>query len=84
MSCRVMGRGLENVIISKLVERYSDRVFVGEYIPSKKNMPVSDLYENLGFEKLKESKDGNKVYQLKGTDSNIADCYLYKEVRFEE
>lgn len=59
MSCRVLGRSLENWAISKVVEfakKNKIKFIVGEYIKSKKNMIVEDLYDRLGFECLKNKK----------------------------
>lgn len=52
MSCRVMGRDIEQSILNKLMlTAKNDGVqsFVGRYVPSSKNMPVSELYQNHGF-----------------------------------
>lgn len=52
MSCRVLKRGMEEFIINYLVE-YTKSIglkkIIGEYIPTKKNIPVLDLFERLGF-----------------------------------
>jgi len=52
MSCRVANRDLEKFILNKIVEDAKMNGFsriVGEYIPSKKNMPVANHYEKLNF-----------------------------------
>ncbi len=65
MSCRVMGRKLENVIMQELVKHYRPKAkrMVGTYIPTEKNKPVEFLYDRLGFQLLYEKKE--KVYELK-------------------
>ena len=60
MSCRVLGRHLESWAISKVAEYAKKNKFkfvVGEYIKSKKNMIVKDLYKNLGFKFLPNKKN---------------------------
>lgn len=57
MSCRVLQRGVEDLILNEVVKKlaklgYSE--LLGEYLPSTKNSLVTDLYARLGFE-----KDGN-------------------------
>jgi FkbH-like protein len=52
MSCRVMGRRLEEMMHAAL-DRYARRqgfeAITGEYIPTAKNSVVADLYDRLGF-----------------------------------
>ena len=55
MSCRVLGRGVEQAILNALVERAARRgirELVGEYLPTAKNAMVSELFARLGFAKL--------------------------------
>jgi len=51
MSCRVLGRRLEEAMFAALV-RYAAQnrytYIIGEYIPTAKNCQVADLYERLG------------------------------------
>jgi FkbH-like protein len=52
MSCRVLKRGVENLVLNELVESASRRGvkrLVGEFIPTRKNALVKDHYRNLGF-----------------------------------
>ena len=52
MSCRVMGRAVENAIMDDILRRLAAmgaKRLVGLYIPTRKNVPVSTLYEKLGF-----------------------------------
>jgi FkbH-like protein len=52
MSCRVLGRNVEDFIVGEIARRARDagctRV-VGRYIPTKKNTLVADLYPRMGF-----------------------------------
>lgn len=52
MSCRVLNRGVEQFILNQIIalaERHGVSSLIGEYIPTPKNMLVSDLFKNLGF-----------------------------------
>lgn len=81
MSCRVMGRKLEDVIINELAEKFNGRKLIGEFIPTAKNAPVKDLYDRLGF-KLVTDEDSHKTYELKSHQRK--EYASYKEIRFED
>ena len=52
MSCRVLGRGAETSLINKIAEAVKSRngkTLKGQYIETKKNALVKDLFENHGF-----------------------------------
>lgn len=52
MSCRVLGRGVEQACLNVLVEqagRLGYDALVGEYLPTAKNAMVKEHYPNLGF-----------------------------------
>lgn len=63
MSCRVMGRKLENVIISELVKYYKGQynTMIGLFVQTKKNIPVVKKYDELGFAVVSEDESG-KTY----------------------
>ncbi|MBT7558736.1 HAD-IIIC family phosphatase [Candidatus Woesearchaeota archaeon] len=57
MSCRVLGRRLENSIFSVLVSKAkSENIsrIIGDYIPTDRNKIVKYLYRDLGFKKEKQ------------------------------
>jgi len=83
MSCRVMGRKLEDVIIGELAEAWAGRPLLAEYIPTAKNAPVRDLYDRLGFEKTSEDS-GRKTYLLKTEGYEKKSFDSYREIRFEK
>ena len=70
MSCRIMGRNIERVIMDSLVslvgEMGCDRI-VSAYIPTQKNKPVAGFYELCGFIVVAEN-DGAKSYCLETKD----------------
>jgi FkbH-like protein len=71
MSCRVLKRGIENVVFQEIIRiarSWNCEYIVGEYIPSKKNGMVAGLYEKFGF---KQAPQNSREYTLK-TDSTSA------------
>lgn len=67
MSCRVLGRQMEqfmiNEVINQLGERGATRIR-GVYMPTKKNGMVADLYTRLGFEKTARLETGEYIFSL--------------------
>lgn len=82
MSCRVMGRKIENVIVGKIVDEYDGRIFA-EYIPTEKNRPVEELFDRLGFAMISKNKDGEKKYELNDENYSCVEEGLYKRIDFE-
>lgn len=67
MSCRVLKRGMENVMLDALVERAKAagaRRLLGKYIPTKKNKMVAELFDDFGFTRLSEDESGVRDYVL--------------------
>lgn len=67
MSCRVFKRQMEYAMFDRLVElccQQGIQKILGEYIPTKKNMPVKDLYEGLGFA-LREEQEGHQIWEYR-------------------
>lgn len=59
MSCRVLKRGMEEFVINKLVDLAKENGFSiiqGEYLKTPKNSMVENIYEKLGFSKIKENE----------------------------
>ena len=66
MSCRVIGRNVENQFFAEVVNNLINRRVVkleGKYIPTLKNEQVSFFYENLGFSVTSDT-GGLKSYSL--------------------
>lgn len=62
MSCRILGRKIENVFINYLLVHYKERnisCVKANYIKTKKNNQVKNLYEKIGFNIV----DRNETYQ---------------------
>ncbi len=67
MSCRVMGRKIEDAIISDVEEAVREQGYeriTGLYIPTQKNMPVKELYDSFGYKKKMLYDDGMIEYSL--------------------
>lgn len=77
MSCRVMGRSLEKVMIAEIVQwikktKASIKTLYSRYIKSQKNSPVEYLYDNLGFEMVNEDTVSDiKMYRADIQKINI-------------
>ena len=66
MSCRVLKRGVENMLftyIYRLAKKHGSMKINGEYLPTKKNKLVKDFLDGLGFDLLTTKNDGSKYYQ---------------------
>ena len=81
MSCRAMGRKLEDVILNELTAQYQKKM-IGEFIPTAKNAPVQELFDRLGFA-LVSDDEGHKVYELDGSRYQKKKFSMYKKIRFE-
>jgi FkbH-like protein len=66
MSCRVLSRGVEQFLMTRVVELARQRGLgriAGEYIPTPKNAMVKDFYAQFGFVKVAE-QDGRSRWLL--------------------
>jgi FkbH-like protein len=73
LSCRVMGRTVETAFLSYIIaegRKANVKNIVGKYIPTKKNPPVKDLYNDHGFELVKEDA-GTTIWKLEIEESSI-------------
>ena len=62
MSCRVLGRRVEEAVLEDMVQHARNEgigKIIGVYIPTSRNIIVADHYHKLGFKKIHE--DENKV-----------------------
>lgn len=84
MSCRVMGRKIEEAIINELALANSSKQYLtGEYIPTAKNKPVQTLYERLGFTLVSEN-EGHKRYKLDLNNYTGTTMDMFKNIAFEQ
>jgi FkbH-like protein len=66
MSCRVIGRKVEDRILSKVCDLFRTRGcqrIMAEFIPTPKNQQVAAFYDSHGFALLSEEQDGRKTYE---------------------
>jgi len=67
MSCRVLGRRVEEAILQHLVheaKRHAAVELIGRYIPTARNGLVKDHFEKLGFSKISTDTDGATTWRL--------------------
>lgn len=67
LSCRVMGRFIEDKIISYIEKIYFELGFkklITYYIPTDRNLPVKELFERLGYTLVNLDRSGKKKYEL--------------------
>lgn len=65
MSCRVLKRNMEEAMLDTLVFKAKQagiEELVGYYYKTAKNAMVKDFYEMMGFTKIAEEENGDRVY----------------------
>ncbi len=78
MSCRVLGRGVEQHLVNPVLAGARDRgveVIVGIYEPTDRNSLVRHHYANLGFARADEV-DGVERWQLAVRDASPFDTFI--------
>jgi predicted enzyme involved in methoxymalonyl-ACP biosynthesis len=63
MSCRVLKRGVEDLLLEHIVQlakNWGVERIEAEYIATKKNKMVQNFYEDLGFQKVAETADSKR------------------------
>jgi FkbH-like protein len=71
MSCRVLGRKVEEAIYDRLVTSLAKRgvrKLRASYLPTKKNNMVSEHFDKLGMTRVEETPDGAHHYELSVPD----------------
>lgn len=67
MSCRVLGRGVERMVLREILAQARGagiEQLVGVYRPMSRNAMVGDHYERLGFRRISEGADGETRWVL--------------------
>ncbi|OQA16769.1 MAG: hypothetical protein BWY64_02451 [bacterium ADurb.Bin363] len=67
LSCRVMGRFIEDQIINYIEGIYRDMGYerlITYYLQTAKNVPAKEFFERLGYNLVEMDKEGNKKYML--------------------
>ena len=83
MSCRVLGKGIEEAFFKYVISRH-EGVVRGEYIPTAKNGQVADFYAKQGMRELEN--EGVREYEAKieDLDLTIKDYYTIMSERMNE
>jgi FkbH-like protein len=66
MSCRVLGRRVEEAMFAAVAAYAKDRglkKIIGKYVPTSKNMQVKDLFDRIGFDRVSEEIGGEITYR---------------------
>lgn len=67
MSCRVLGRRVEQMVLREILAQARERGVrrvLGAYLPTERNALVRDHYRNLGFAPLEEDERGASLWEL--------------------
>ena len=67
MSCRVMGRNIENAVIDRIEQQMQEEGYGslrGAYFPTAKNKPVEALYSGLGYRETDTTPEGGRHYEI--------------------
>jgi len=67
MSCRVLGRGVEQFLMNRVFEeaaRLGAEQVTGEFLPTSKNAMVKDFFARFGFAKVAEDSRGATRWSL--------------------
>ncbi len=79
MSCRVLGRQVEeatmNLVVAEAKRRGAERL-IGEYLPTKKNAMVRDHYKRLKFDPVKSNSDGSSVWAMRLDEYRPFDTFI--------
>jgi FkbH-like protein len=83
MSCRVLGRGVEAMVLREILAEARARgidTLLGVYRPTTRNGMVSDHYKKLGFDAVRTDSDGATWWRL-GTDTTSEPASVPMQVR---
>jgi FkbH-like protein len=75
LSCRVMGRGVETVLLTFAADRVRGRGVKwldGRFIPTQKNAPARDFYSRHDFHRLDRDADGSELWRLDLASASLA------------
>jgi len=87
MSCRVLGRRVQNAVLRQVLEHAESRGItrlVGVYRPTEKNKLVEDHYASLGFSETGRDPDGSTHWELIVKDAKVqAAPMLVRQIGFD-
>lgn len=79
MSCRVLGRGVEQFLINHVVDYARQHGFEsirGVYLPTAKNGMVKEIFAQFGFQKERELDGGGSDWRLRVADYVRRDVHI--------
>ena len=79
MSCRVLGRTVEQFAMNRVVEIARDlgcASIVGTYVPSAKNAMVKGFFAQFGFEAVETRDDGGGTWRLRVSSYRPGETYV--------
>jgi predicted enzyme involved in methoxymalonyl-ACP biosynthesis len=74
MSCRVMGRRVENMLLREIVaaaKREGATLLRGRYLPTERNVIVVDHYAKLGFTEVSREPNGASLWELNLAEARV-------------
>ena len=84
MSCRVLKKGVENYTIEKIIDiakKHGCSKVVGEFVPTKKNSMVSNIYDTLGFDLIEDNQEFKQYVLSQERIAEYKQKYYFEEVR---
>lgn len=72
MSCRIMGRHIEDSVVAAVEAKLADEGVVrvrGAFVPTQRNTPVRDLLDRLGYVRVAETEDRVSYERRIGDDA---------------
>lgn len=82
MSCRVMGRNIEDAILEDVEQDMRAAGYErlrGRYVPTQKNQPVKEFYSRLGYGKCADLVSGGTEYEIEIAKAPKRVYYVEKE-----
>ena len=74
LSCRILGKGIESAFVKSVLKILKDGKYESikaQYIPSGKNVQVSDFYDRCGFKPVSGDESGVKLYSINLEDADL-------------
>ena len=77
LSCRILGKGIEFAFVREVLKTIGVKTLSATYIPTDKNIQVSDFYDRVGFTLQSEDINGKKKYiaDTENLDLSIKEYY---------
>ena len=87
MSCRVLKRGVEQMLLKHLCHLANERGLKGirgDYLPTAKNDLVREHYPQLGFGRIGNGNDGQTAWEFRFTKDRQPPRHFIKEETYDE